>query len=122
MGRLHQSNPASGQLLLETESRQSATQPILVQALLHDSREVILNEQGAIQHIAITEESDSIALDRALINAFQKAGPFENPPTPLVQDDGTYALPTMAFTVETGPARIPYATVNPRQGVQFLDC
>ena len=81
--------------------------------------EVILNEQGAIQHIAITEESDSIALDRALINAFQKAGPFENPPTPLVQDDGTYALPTMAFTVETGPARIPYAAVDPRQGVQF---
>ena len=81
--------------------------------------EVILNEQGAIQHIAITEESDSIALDRALINAFQKAGPFENPPTPLVQDDGTYALPTMAFTVETGPARIPYAAVDPRPGVQF---
>jgi TonB family protein len=50
---------------------------------------VILNGEGMITQIKIIETSGYVDLDQAAINAFNRAGPFPNPPKGMVEADGT---------------------------------
>ncbi len=80
---------------------------------------VVLDGNGALENIEVTEASGSDPLDEAVVGAFRIAGPFPNPPPQLVARDGRVYLDRMAFTVELGQARAPYRGIDPRQGVQF---
>ena len=81
--------------------------------------DVVLSSQGALAGIDITEESGSPAIDHCVVDAFEMAGPFPNPPEQLVGPDGQVHLPDFGFTVQVGQARNTYQGVDPRAGVQF---
>lgn len=49
---------------------------------------VLLDEKGAIQKISRVASSGFAELDEAAMDAFQKAGPFPNPPKGIIEDDG----------------------------------
>lgn len=53
---------------------------------------VVLNLQGEIVRVQVLEESGTQDLDSAAIQAFNKAGPFPNPPKGLVESDGTIRI------------------------------
>lgn len=50
---------------------------------------VVLNTNGVITKILVNETSGVFDLDQAAVDAFNKAGPFPNPPTGMVEPDGT---------------------------------
>ncbi len=81
--------------------------------------EVILNADGALEHISVSEPSGVAELDDAVVRAFRLAAPFENPPAGLVQSDGRVYLPDFDFTVKFSAARLQYEGIDPRAGVQF---
>ncbi len=81
--------------------------------------EVILNADGVLEVIEVTEESGVGEIDDAVVRAFQVAGPFDNPPEGLIQKDGRVYLPDFEFTVRLGVARVQYKGIDPRAGVQF---
>ena len=81
--------------------------------------DVVLNSEGALEFIEVTEESGSPELDEALVSAFRMAGPFENPPEGLIQKDGRVYLSDFAFQVNFATARMQYQGIDPRAGVQF---
>jgi len=81
--------------------------------------DVILSSQGALAQVTVTEESGAPAIDLCVVDAFEMAGPFPNPPEQLVGPDGQVHLPDMGFTVQVGQARNSYQGVDPRAGVQF---
>lgn len=80
---------------------------------------VILNANGALEHIEVSRACGSEELDAAVVSAFRVAGPFPNPPEQLIEQDGRIYLPEMAFTVELGQARAQFQGVDPRAGVRF---
>ncbi len=80
---------------------------------------VILTSTGAVEQIAVTDDSGSDIMDQAVVRAFEMAGPFPNPPEGLIEADGRVYLPDMSFTVRLGTARLRYDGVDPRAGVQF---
>lgn len=49
---------------------------------------VFLNAEGKIVQIQILSESGTNDLDESAVNAFNKAGPFPNPPKGLIEGDG----------------------------------
>ena len=79
----------------------------------------ILNADGALEYIEVTDASGSEPLDDAVVRAFKVAGPFPNPPDGLLEKDGRVYLPDMGFTVQLGVARARYEGIDPRAGVQF---
>ncbi|MEZ4240846.1 MAG: TonB C-terminal domain-containing protein [Myxococcota bacterium] len=81
--------------------------------------QVILNADGALEHIEVTRESGSAELDDCLVRAFRMAAPFANPPDGLVEKDGRVYLPDFDFTVEFTAAHMQYQGIDPRSGVQF---
>ncbi len=50
---------------------------------------VVLNAEGVITKILVPNTSGLAELDQAAIEAFNKAGPFPNPPKGMVEVDGT---------------------------------
>ncbi len=80
---------------------------------------VVLSSHGALANIDITEQSGSPAIDNCVVDAFEMAGPFPNPPEQLIGPDGQVVLPDFGFTVRVGQARAAYQGVDPRAGVQF---
>jgi protein TonB len=80
---------------------------------------VILNADGALEYIDVTEKSGSPELDDAVVQAFRIAGPYPNPPEGLVEKDGRVYLPVMSFEVGLGIAAPQYQGIDPRAGVQF---
>ena len=50
---------------------------------------VVLDREGAITRILVNTSSGMLDVDEAAIEAFNKAGPFPNPPRGLVENDGT---------------------------------
>lgn len=80
---------------------------------------VVLNSDGALEHIEVVEPSGVEFLDDAVIQAFRMAGPFPNPPEGLIAKDGRVYLGNMGFTVQFGQARAQFQGVDPRAGVQF---
>jgi TonB family protein len=81
--------------------------------------DVVLDRDGALELVTVTDPSGVGELDDAVVRAFRLAGPFPNPPTGLVQNDGRVYLPSMDFTVSFGQASMVYQGVDPRAGVQF---
>lgn len=49
---------------------------------------VLLDPQGSIQKISRVSSSGFTEIDEAAVEAFQKAGPFPNPPKGMLDDDG----------------------------------
>lgn len=81
--------------------------------------DVVLTAHGALASVAITGESGSPAIDSCVVQAFEMAGPFPNPPEQLIGPDGQVHLPDFGFVVRVGQARNTYQGVDPRAGVQF---
>jgi hypothetical protein len=81
--------------------------------------DVVLSAHGALASVSITNESGSPTIDHCVVEAFEMAGPFPNPPEQLVDDDGLVYLPDFGFVVQVGQARAAYQGVDPRAGVQF---
>lgn len=54
---------------------------------------VVLSTQGEITKVLVLGESGSEELDDAAVKAFNKAGPFPNPPRGLVDPDGEVKIP-----------------------------
>lgn len=81
--------------------------------------DVVLDGNGSLESITVSDESGSVFLDNAVVDAFRIAGPFPNPPESLIAPDGRVYLPDFAFTLEIGQARAPYMGVDPRQGVRY---
>lgn len=81
---------------------------------------VVLDDQGGLESVEVTDTCGEDLLDDAVVQAFRAAGPFPNPPEALISKDGRVHLDDMGFTVQVGSAvRAPYAGVDPRSGVQF---
>lgn len=53
---------------------------------------VTLNGRGEIIRVELVEESGTRDLDEAAVRAFNRAGPFPNPPTGIGEDDGTIRI------------------------------
>lgn len=53
---------------------------------------IILNEEGTLVGVKILGESGIRDLDDAAIEAFKAAAPFPNPPTGIVEEDGTIKI------------------------------
>ena len=49
---------------------------------------VVLDRHGKIKAVKVLEESGARDLDDAAVDAFNRAGPFPNPPKGLVEKDG----------------------------------
>lgn len=81
--------------------------------------EVVLNADGALEHIEVAGESGSPELDDCVVRAFRLAAPFDNPPAGLVEKDGRVYLPEFHFTVQLQAAQMHYQGIDPRAGVQF---
>ncbi len=81
--------------------------------------EAVLDGNGALETLVVTDESGSPELDDAVVRAFQIAGPYPNPPEGLLEKDGRAYLPRMGFTVTLGKAENQFQGVDPRAGVQF---
>lgn len=81
--------------------------------------DVILTGDGALAQVTITGESGLPAVDLCVVDAFEMAGPFPNPPEQLISPDGQVHLPDFGFVVQVGQARNSYQGVDPRAGVQF---
>jgi outer membrane biosynthesis protein TonB len=81
--------------------------------------EVVLDADGALEHIEVTTASGVVELDDCVVRAFRLASPFENPPAGLVKPDGRVYLPDFDFTVQLSAAKMHYEGVDPRAGVQF---
>lgn len=53
---------------------------------------VVMDNEGSIRRIQVENTSGYFDLDDAAIQAFNKAGPFPNPPRGLVEKDGTVKI------------------------------
>jgi TonB family protein len=80
---------------------------------------IVLDANGAIDHLEVVDRSGSPELDDALVRAYNIAGPFPNPPEGLLERDGRAYLPEMRWTVTVGQAQLHYQGIDPRAGVQF---
>lgn len=81
--------------------------------------EVVLDGDGALEHIEVSTTAGIVELDDCVVRAFKLAAPFENPPPGLVRPDGRVYLPEFDFTVQLSAAKLQYQGVDPRAGVQF---
>ncbi len=53
---------------------------------------IILNDKGTLVGVKVLGESGIVDLDDAAIEAFKAAAPFPNPPTGIVESDGTIKI------------------------------
>ncbi len=61
---------------------------------------ITLSKQGELSKIQIVRNSGIEDVDEAALKAFEKAAPFPNPPSGMIEKDGTVHL-TWSFVVET---------------------
>jgi TonB family protein len=54
---------------------------------------VVMDRHGEIVAVKLLEESGARDLDRAAVEAFNKIGPFPDPPSGIVGEDGTFKIP-----------------------------
>lgn len=80
---------------------------------------VVLNGDGALEDVGISESAGVAELDDAVVRAYRLAGPFPNPPEKLVDPDGYVRLPLMTWTVTFRAARNQYQGVDPNAGKRF---
>lgn len=66
---------------------------------------VVLNRDGSMQRITVIQGSGNQELDLVALQAFEKAAPFPNPPSGMVENDGTVKLRwDFILTTNSGPA------------------
>lgn len=65
---------------------------------------VHLDAQGVVQRLQVVRESGLPFLDEEALRAFRSAGPFPNPPSGLVDEDGRIAF-TFGFLLEVGSSK-----------------
>ena len=65
--------------------------------------EAFLDSKGYLNSIVIKKKSGLNELDRASINAIQKAHPFPNPPQPLISNEGTLKLKHIFVLLNENP-------------------
>ncbi len=53
---------------------------------------VVLNQRGEIVKVQLEEESGTMDLDQVAVDALNKAGPYPNPPSGLVDTNGTVEI------------------------------
>ena len=53
---------------------------------------VVLNDEGTITKIQVEDTSGVVDLDQAAVDAFNRAGPFPNPPRGMIDPDGTVKI------------------------------
>lgn len=72
--------------------------------------ELVLNRTGHVQDTVIINSSGSSELDNAVVDALRNAGPYLNPPTGMIEKDGTVRI-NGEFTVYTHRPRFanPYS-------------
>lgn len=80
---------------------------------------VVLNSDGALEHIEVVTSAGVDYLDEAVVQAFRMGGPFPNPPAGLIAKDGRVYLGNMGFTVNFASAQAEFRGVDPRAGVQY---
>ncbi len=80
---------------------------------------IVLNGDGQLEAITVTDDSGVTAIDSAVVEAFRVAGPFPNPPEQLIRRDGRVYLSDLSFTLTVGQAQMQYQGIDPRAGVQF---
>ena len=61
---------------------------------------IILSKQGELSKVQIVRNSGIEDVDEAAVKAFEKAAPFPNPPSGMIEKDGKVYL-TWSFVVET---------------------
>jgi TonB family protein len=62
--------------------------------------ELILNKLGHVKNVMIINSSGSDELDQAVVDSLKTAGPYLNPPTGMIESDGTVHI-TGEFSVYT---------------------
>lgn len=80
---------------------------------------VVLDANGNLESIEVTDESGSPPVDSCVVEAFKIAGPYPNPPEQLVAIDNRVYLPDFDFQVNIGQAQMQFQGVDPRANVQF---
>lgn len=66
---------------------------------------VTLTRDGSLQRITIVQGSGNQELDAVALQAFEKAAPFPNPPSGMIEKDGTVKLRwDFILTTNSGPA------------------
>ena len=53
---------------------------------------IVLNNEGTLVTVKVLDQSGVIELDDAAIEAFREAAPFPNPPSGLIESDGTVKI------------------------------
>ena len=53
---------------------------------------IVLNDQGTLVTVKVLDQSGVTELDDAAIEAFREAAPFPNPPSGLIESDGTVKI------------------------------
>ncbi|MBX9767115.1 MAG: TonB family protein [Bdellovibrionales bacterium] len=53
---------------------------------------IVLNDKGNLVTVKVIDQSGVVELDDAAIEAFRAAAPFPNPPTGLIESDGTVKI------------------------------
>lgn len=78
---------------------------------------VLLDPQGSIQKISKVTSSGFHEIDEAAVEAFQKAGPFPNPPKGMLDDDGLVRIRwDFILKTESAPSIQFRSAGNPRAG------
>lgn len=69
--------------------------------------ELILNKTGHVKNVIVATSSGSVELDNAVVQALRNAGPYLNPPTGMIEKDGTVHIQG-EFTIYTQRPRLAY--------------
>ena len=79
----------------------------------------MLDPEGNLVAIEVTEPSGIPAFDDAIVEAWRLAAPFPNPPPGMVAEDGFIHIDDFGFHIAIGRAKAELTGIDPRQGVMF---
>ncbi len=79
----------------------------------------MLDADGNLVAVEVVDESGVPAFDQAIVEAWQLAAPFANPPPGMVEEDGFIHIPDFGFHISIGRAKAELTGIDPRQGVMF---
>ena len=88
---------------IQAELAPSSLYTSSLQGRLMTHIEAFLDSKGYLNSIVIKKKSGLNELDRASINAIQKAHPFPNPPQPLISNKGTLKLQHIFVLLNENP-------------------
>ncbi len=79
----------------------------------------LIAPDGHLEAIEVARSCGIPEFDTALVEAFDLAGPFPEPPDGLVESDGYVHMDGFGFVITIGGARAELSGIDPRQNVQF---